>query len=214
MTGDGYHCPVMLEEVLCYMLPKPGQRVLDVTLGGGGHARGIIDKIGPGGTFVGLDRDPDAIEHAEKLCGDGVKIFVLKGKMGELSGVVGQSKIEKFDAILADLGVSSHQLGCVGRGFSFRNSAPLDMRMDPTTGLSAADFLEGLSKEEIERIIWNLGEEKFAARIAASIASYGRISTTGELAEIVERSYPRMKGRRRIHPATKTFQAIRIAVND
>lgn len=215
MTASRYHLPVMLDEVLEYMAPRPGMKVVDVTLGGGGHAREVLKGIEPGGIFVGMDRDPDAICNANTLEGsDEIRVEIVKGQMSDLSDVARKVGIENFDLIFADLGVSSHQFDCGERGFSFREDAPLDMRMDPSKGESAANLLARLSEDEIENIIRDFGEDRFAKRIAAAIAMHGRVETTRELAGIVKDAYPGFARHSRIHPATRTFQAIRIAVND
>lgn len=209
-----YHAPVMLREVVDFLRPSESGIFVDVTLGGGGHAFEIASRLSSRGTFVGIDRDEEAIAEGEKKLGSlKLKKFFINGAMSSISEHLESIGIKEVDGILADLGVSSHQLDDGQRGFSFLRDAELDMRMDKTSGLSAAELLESLEEDELSSILKDLGEERFARRIASNIKKFGKVSRTGELADIIVRSYPPAMRRSRIHPATRTFQALRIAVN-
>lgn len=213
--ADSYHRPVMQAETLRLLELKPGSLVVDATLGGGGHAEAMLSAIAPGGELIGIDRDPDAISAAlARLDRPGYRVRLVRGRMGEIGRLLDESGIAGADAILADLGVSSFQLDCASRGFSFRNDAPLDMRMDPSDGETAAELIERLSEEELANLIWEMGEERFSRRIARRIKSRQGVATTAALAEIVASAFPPAARHGRIHPATRTFQALRIAVND
>ena len=214
--GDGgYHRPVMEAEVIRWLEPKPGELVVDATLGGGGHAESILRAMEPGGELIGIDRDPDAISASmSRLEKPGCRVRILRGRMGEIGELIRESGIEAVDAILADLGVSSFQFDSASRGFSFRYDGPLDMRMDATEGETAAELIGRLSVDELADLIWEMGEERFSRRIARRIKSGPEITTTGELARAVAGAFPPKARRGKIHPATRTFQALRIAVND
>ena len=212
------HLPVMLEETLQCLAPQPGEMMLDGTLGLGGHAVEILRGLIPGGTLVGIDRDSQALERAsERLAAVGGEYRLLHGTfdaVGQLLREAGLGPDGVLDGLLLDLGVSSMQLDRAERGFSFRNDGPLDMRMDPEAGESAASWLAGIPVEELSRVIRRYGEEPQAGRIARGIDGYRqerRIETTGQLAALIEELVPR-RGKK-IHPATKTFQAIRIVIN-
>ena len=208
----------MLEETLRCLAPRPGETMLDGTLGLGGHAAEILSRLSPGGELMGLDRDPEALALAAKrLDGVGGAYRLLHGtfdRVGELLKELEISSDGAFDGLLLDLGVSSMQLDRAERGFSFRNDGPLDMRMDPGEEESAASWLAQAPVEEIARVIRRYGEEPQAGKIARAIDRGRRerpITTTTELSSLIEELVPR-RGKK-IHPATKTFQAIRIAVN-
>ena len=208
----------MLEETLRCLAPRPGETMLDGTLGLGGHAAEILSRLSPGGELMGLDRDPEALALAAKrLDGVGGAYRLLHGtfdRVGELLKELEISSDGAFDGLLLDLGVSSMQLDRAERGFSFRNDGPLDMRMDPGEEESAASWLAQAPVEEIARVIRRYGEERQAGKIARAIDRGRRerpITTTTELSSLIEELVPR-RGKK-IHPATKTFQAIRIAVN-
>ena len=208
----------MLEETLRCLAPRPGETMLDGTLGLGGHAAEILSRLSPGGELIGLDRDPEALALAAKrLDGVGGSYRLLHGtfdRVGELLKEVEISSDGAFDGLLLDLGVSSMQLDRAERGFSFRNDGPLDMRMDRGEEESAASWLARVPVEELARVIRRYGEEPQAGKIARAIDRGRRerpITTTAELASLIEELVPR-RGKK-IHPATKTFQAIRIAVN-
>ena len=208
----------MLEETLRCLAPRPGETMLDGTLGLGGHAAEILSRLSPGGELMGLDRDPEALALAAKrLDGVGGAYRLLHGtfdRVGELLKELEISSDGAFDGLLLDLGVSSMQLDRAERGFSFRNDGPLDMRMDRGEEESAASWLAQAPVEEIARVIRRYGEEPQAGKIARAIDRARReqpITTTAELSSLIEELVPR-RGKK-IHPATKTFQAIRIAVN-
>lgn len=208
----------MLEETLRCLAPRPGETMLDGTLGLGGHAAEILSRLSPGGELIGLDRDPEALALAAKrLDGVGGSYRLLHGtfdRVGELLKELEISSDGVFDGLLLDLGVSSMQLDRAERGFSFRNDGPLDMRMDRGEEESAASWLARVPVEELARVIRRYGEEPQAGKIARAIDRGRRerpITTTAELSSLIEERVPR-RGKK-IHPATKTFQAIRIAVN-
>jgi 16S rRNA (cytosine1402-N4)-methyltransferase len=208
------HQPVMLAEVIENLKPSSGMAVVDATLGGGGHAQAILERVSPQGMLIGIDRDEDAIRAArERLAFAGQAAIIVHARMSEISDVLARMGVPAVDGILADLGVSSFQFDEADRGFSIRNDGPLDMRMEQGCGVSARDLIKHNDAIEIERIIREYGEERYARRIANAIA--GRdIATTGELVRIIECAVPAKARWQRIHPATRTFQALRIAVND
>ena len=213
------HFPVMLDEVVEAIAPRPGGRYVDCTFGRGGHTRAVLDRIGSEGRVLAMDRDPQAVAAARDLARSDSRFTVVHARFGDIGEVVGAAGLAgRVDAVLMDLGVSSPQLGQPERGFSFQNDGPLDMRMDPGAGVSAATWLARATEREIERVLRDLGEERAARRIArAVVAERARgvpIATTGRLAAIVARAVSRSGARPRVHPATRTFQAIRIHVND
>jgi 16S rRNA (cytosine1402-N4)-methyltransferase len=209
---------VLLEATLERLAPAPGEVHVDATVGAGGHAARILEKLGPRGLLIGIDRDPEALAEARRaLEATGGPFRLFHGaytRIREFLQSLGLPPEGAMDGLLLDLGVSSMQLDRPERGFSILRDGPLDMRMDPGEGESAADFLEKVSMEELEEILRELGEEPAARRIARAVdraRRKERIETTGQLARIVEGISPR-RGRR-IHPATRTFQGIRIALN-
>lgn len=218
MTMLFRHASVMPDEVLRFLMPVPGGVYVDGTLGGGGHTRLILESSGPDGRVIGFDRDADAQAAARaSLAEFGSRVTFVQRNVAELSEVLSDLKIGPVDGLLLDLGVSSFQLDTPSRGFSFSNDAPLDMRMDRSTHLTAADLVNSLPEHELERIIREYGDERWARRIAGrivSLRSSEQIKTTGQLADIVSRAIPRKFHEERIHPATRTFQALRISVND
>lgn len=206
------HRPVLLREVLEALRPREGGVYVDCTFGRGGHAGALLERVGPGGRVIGLDRDPEAAAAARRwaeadprLVARAVPFSALGREAAEL-GVTGA-----VDGILFDLGVSSPQLDAPERGFSFLRDGPLDMRMDPAAGPSAADWLNSAAQAEIARVLKTYGEEPEAGRIAAAIVRARPLHTTRGLAEVIERALPRRARDR--HPATLTFQAIRIFLN-
>lgn len=215
---ENIHVPVLLEETVSLVDPQPGDLVVDATLGLGGHSQAILHRE-PSVTLIGLDQDPEAIAHArEVLSPFGGSVTIVHTNFADIGDALHGLSIDRVNAILADLGVSSLQFDSGSRGFSFREDAPLDMRMNPAgEGVTAADLLGSLSEEEIANVIYRLGEERFSRRIARRIVQRREagdpVATTRDLAELVQRAVPR-SARERIHPATKTFQALRIAVND
>ncbi|MEN6465064.1 MAG: 16S rRNA (cytosine(1402)-N(4))-methyltransferase RsmH [Syntrophaceae bacterium] len=220
MSGetDFYHLPVLLEEAVDSLDCRPGGIYVDGTLGGGGHAAEIMKRIMPGGRLVGIDADPEALKEAgARLEPYRSNVIFYKGNFGNIAAILAGLGIGKVDGILLDLGVSSHQLETAGRGFSFARDAQLDMRLDQTAGRTAFDLVNGFSEEELEKIFREYGEERMARRIAAAVARSRKeapIRTTGELAEIVSGAVPAAARRGKIHPATRVFQALRIAVNN
>jgi 16S rRNA (cytosine1402-N4)-methyltransferase len=211
------HRSVLVAEVLHWLAPRPGGIYLDGTLGGGGHARLILDASAPDGQLIGLDRDPAALRKAGSVLAPfGKRTLLRHANFSEASEVLAELGITGVDGILLDLGVSSHQLDSQDRGFSFRGDAPLDMRMDPTCGPSVADVLEWADADELTRIFREFGEERWAGRIARRIVRIRQerpLRTTLELAELIRDTVPGGHVPGRIHPATRVFQALRIHVN-
>jgi 16S rRNA (cytosine1402-N4)-methyltransferase len=215
---DAFHTPVMVTEVIASLRCRAATVTVDGTVGGGGHAEAILENTAPDGILIGIDADADALRTAEKrLARFGKRTILVKGNFADMETILADRRIGKVDGILLDLGVSSHQLDTAERGFSFAMDAPLDMRMDASRPTSASDLVNTLPWEELARIIRDYGEERMAGRIARAIAK-GRINsairTTTDLASVVLRALPPDAERQRIHPATRTFQALRIAVND
>ncbi len=199
------------------LAPRPAGRYLDATVGGGGHALAVLQAAQPGGRLLGIDADPAALAAtAARLHAAGLteQVVLCHGSFADLATLAATAGFSTFDGILFDLGVSSYQLDTPERGFSFAADGPLDMRLDPTQGLTAADMVNRLSERELADIIFLYGEEHAARRIARAIVEHRRTQPfhrTAELAEVVVRA---VGGRHsRIHPATRTFQALRIAVN-
>ncbi len=210
------HSPVLFDDVLRLLVPRPGMCVVDCTLGLGGHARGLLDRIVPGGVLIGIDADKSAIEIAKRqLRREGARIFFFHSRFADLDKCVEASGKDSADIFLFDLGVSSMQLDDFDRGFSFRKEAFLDMRMDKGAFLTASDIVNSFSESELVDIFVRFGEEKAASRIARAIVLARRrkkIDTTRQLADIVESVVGTKRGR--LHPATRVFQALRIVVND
>lgn len=212
------HYSVMAAEVLQYLAPRSGGVYLDGTLGGGGHSELILEASGPDGVVYGIDRDPSALAAAStRLKRFGNRFRPLRGSFGDLAALLASQGVGAIDGLVLDLGVSSPQLDRAERGFSFRADGPLDMRMDPTQGETAADLVNSLSERELEQAIKEYGEERWARKIAQRIVAQRQeqpFKTTLQLAELVERSIPRRFQEDRIHPATRTFQGLRILVNN
>jgi len=207
------HAPVMLEQVLEALAIRPQGTYVDGTYGRGGHARAVLARLGAGGTLVVIDRDPQAIDDARRNLGADPRVRICQATFDELLSIVGPGGA---DGVLLDLGVSSPQLDDPARGFSFLRDGPLDMRMDPTTAPSAADFIRSASASELAHVMAVYGEERFARRIAAAIVTERDrepIVTTGRLAAIVAGAIPMRMHERGKHPATRTFQALRIYIN-
>ena len=215
---DVFHKPVLVAEVIASLQCRAGAVYVDGTLGGGGHAFEILRNSAPDGRLIGIDADQDALRETEKrLAPFGDRAILVKGNFADMETILSGMKIEKVEGILLDLGVSSHQLETAERGFSFTLDAPLDMRMDQVRGPSAYDLVHTLSGEELGGLIRKFGEERMAKRIARAIVERRTLSpirTTADLASVVAGALPRTGGPARIHPATRTFQALRIAVND
>jgi len=213
-----FHEPVMGREVLALLECKPGGIYVDGTVGGGGHAQAILEKTAPDGLLIGIDRDDNALLASERrLQSFGRRKILVKGNFADIGKILTNLNIKKVDGILLDLGVSSHQLDAGDRGFSFSIDAPLDMRMDQGSCTSAYDLVNLSPELELRKIIREYGEEPMAGRIARAILTRraaAPIRTTTELADVVRHAVPATYRQRRIHPATRTFQAIRIAVND
>ena len=212
------HRPVLLEESLALLRVGSGATVVDATLGPGGHAEALFERIGPDGRVIGIDRDPAAIAFAlRRLARFQGRFIPLLGDHRDLVELLHGVGVVVVDAVIADLGISSMQLDDPSRGFAFSTDGPLDMRMDPGAGgPSATDLVASLDVDELRRIIADWGEERLAGRIARAIVrerAKQPIVTTGELAALVERTAGPAARRFRIHPATRTFQALRIAVN-
>jgi len=218
MFSSSYHQPVMVAGVLRFLACKPGGVYVDGTVGGGGHAASILEATAPNGRLIGIDLDDEALaESEERLKNFGTRKILHKGNFADMEVILSDLGIGKVDGILLDLGVSSHQLDTTERGFSFTADAPLDMRMDRTQGATAADLVNRLSEQELRKLIREYGEDVMAGRIAkAVVARRGKapILTTRELAGIVSSAVPTSMRYGRINPATRTFQALRIAVND
>lgn len=208
------HIPVLLKETTASLEIKPDGVYLDATAGGGGHSKEILNELGPNGRLIALDRDPDAIAILQERIGQDSRVTVVHDNFVNVTAVLETLGIDRLDGILADLGVSSHQLDQADRGFSFHTDAPLDMRMS-RQGPTAADLCNTMSEGELRKILYSYGEEKFAPRIAAAIVRERNtkpITTTLQLADLVREAVP-ASARRAKHPARKTFQALRIAVN-
>jgi len=205
----------MPAEVVSLLQCGPGGIYVDCTLGGGGHSEEILKASSPDGRLICIDRDQDAIDEARKrLAPYGERASFVHSDFKSLKEVFANEGISEADGMLADLGVSSWQLDSAGRGFSFMKEGPLDMRMDRSSGETAAELIERLSERELTLILWKYGEEKWAKLIARAIKEQGEIGTTVELAELVSRVVPRKAHPKRIHVATRTFQGLRIAVNE
>ncbi len=208
-----HHIPVLFEETIESLNVKPDGVYVDCTSGGGGHSMAIAKKLS-GGRLIAIDRDPEAIENLQNKFRDMQWVTIVHGNFFDIKRLLGEIGIDAVDGVLADLGVSSHQLDEPERGFSFHHDAPLDMRMSKE-GMSAADVVNTLSQQELMKIISEYGEEKFAPSISRAIVRARQtkpIETTLELSEIIKSAMP-AAARRDGHPARKTFQAIRIYVN-
>jgi 16S rRNA (cytosine1402-N4)-methyltransferase len=208
------HTPVLLSDVLTTLDPRPGGRFIDGTLGGGGHAAAILGASAPDGQLLGLDADPAALNVARQtLAPYADRARLVHANFRRLAQVAQEYDFPPVDGILLDLGLSSMQLAASQRGFSFQSEGPLDMRYDPHGPTTAADLVNNLPADELADLIYGLGEERRSRAIARAIVAARPLHTTRELASVVARA---AGGRRqaRIHPATRTFQALRIAVND
>jgi 16S rRNA (cytosine1402-N4)-methyltransferase len=212
MDAIGGHVSVLYKEVLAWLQPRPGGRYIDATLGAGGHASGILMASDPSGRLLGLDADPAAIAFAAEILqpfGDRVVLKATNARhMGAIAPPLG---FGQADGVLMDLGLSSRQLADAERGFSFSQDGPLDMRMNYSQGQTAADLVNRLPETDLADLLWRYGEERKSRRIARAIVAARPLTTTGQLADLVAQTVGR---REKIHPATRTFQALRIAVND
>ena len=211
------HQPVLLESVLKLIAPQPGGVYCDATIGGGGHAEKLLEASAPDGRFVGIDRDPEAVEASRRrLARFGDRVSILHGTFSEIEQLLAAAQVTSLDGLLVDLGVSSHQLTTATRGFSFMQLGPLDMRMDQRSGEMAATLLKKLSEDELAQLIFHFGEERLARPIARSIKrmeAAGALNSTRDLYIAVQRVVGAKRGQS-TDPATRTFQALRIAVND
>jgi len=206
------HVPVLLDEVIAGLQPQRGGYFVDCTVGLGGHAAAILEKISPSGRLLGIDADPEAIKLSQDKLGDyGEAVTLVNENFINLEAICKRYHFHPVDGILFDLGVSSLQLDTAERGFSFHLDAPLNMRFDAEQGLTASDIVNSFSEQELAKLIEKYGEERHNRRIARHIVQNRPIATTVELARLIERA---SRGKRaRIHPATRTFMALRIAVN-
>lgn len=208
------HRPVLLEEVVEGLALKPGAVALDATVGLGGHAEAMLRAMGPGGRLIGMDRDREALGLAKKrLSNFGDRAIFIHGNFGEMGKALDQAGWRELDAALFDLGVSSLQLDKAQRGFSFSREGPLDMRMDPDQETTAAHLVNHLSPLELEQLIREYGEERWAGRIAKVITRSRPFSSTSQLAEAIHSAVPASARHGRIDAATRAFQAVRMAVN-
>ena len=206
------HAPVLLKEVVEYLAVQPGGRYVDCTTGAGGHARAVLEASSPGGLLLGLDADPVAIEIAsENLDQFGDSLRLVQANFRDLKRICRRNSFVPVHGVLFDLGMSSMQLAD-DRGFSFQVDAPLDMRFGPDQALTADDIVNRYSEHDLADIIWRFGEESASRRVARAIVRNRPVASSADLAAIVSRALP--GPRRHIHPATRTFQALRIAVND
>lgn len=215
-SGQSVHVSVFLDEVIEWLQPSPGGVFVDGTLGGGGHTRALAERVGPQGLVLSFDRDPAALAAAEQNL-RGMPIKLVEANFAELPDVLRQLEIPAVDGAVLDLGLSSDQLADRQRGFSFDVDGPLDLRFNPHLGRPAWQLLERMGAEELADLIYQFGEERFSRRIARKIVERRRIRpvrTAAELASLVRSCVPKPKGRDRIDPATRTFQALRIAVNE
>jgi 16S rRNA (cytosine1402-N4)-methyltransferase len=212
---DVVHVPVLPAEVTDWLAPRPGHVFVDGTLGGGGHTRRLAEAVGPDGLVIALDRDADAVANARRNL-VGLPATLIQANFCELPSVLSELAIGGVDGVLLDLGLSSDQLADAERGFSFDSDGPLDLRFDPSEGEPAWRLLQMAREKELADVIYRYGEERFSRRIAGRIVEQRRtepIRTARQLATLVRRCVPRSPGHR-IDPATRTFQALRIAVND
>jgi len=210
-ADDFGHLSVLLDESVAALAPARGEVFVDCTLGGGGHSEALLQAAPC--RVIGLDRDPEALAAATaRLAPFGDRFVAVHSAFADLQAVLDELGIDQVDGVLADLGVSSPQLDRPQRGFSFRHAGPVDMRMDPTRGQTAAELIASSSEEELAQLIREYGEERHARRVARALVRDQPFDDTAALAATVARVVGRSKGR--IHPATRTFQALRIAVND
>lgn len=205
------HEPVLLQEIIHALRPHSSGRYVDGTLGAGGHARAILEACAPGGQLLGLDVDPQALARAkDALAAWGERVTLAHASYDGIPEAVRACGWQTVDGIVLDLGLSSMQLDTAARGFSFQHEAPLDMRFNPETGMTAAELLNTAPEAELVQILFEFGEEPHARRIARLIVEARPLRTTTQLADLAKRAY---RERQRVHPATRTFQAVRIAVN-
>ena len=211
------HQPVLLAEVLDLLAPRPGEFFVDATVGGGGHSAAILPRLLPGGHLLGLDRDAAAVAAArERLAPYSTRVEIVQANFRDLAAILAARGIRGVDGLLFDLGVSSYQLDNPERGFSYQVDAPLDMRMGQDQDLTAAEVVNNWPADKLAAVIWKYGEERWATRIAAFIVAARQerpITTTGQLVAIIKEAIPAGARRSGHHPAKRTFQALRIAIN-
>ncbi len=207
----------MCQEIIDFLQLSPGKVIVDATVGTGGHSLALLERIVPGGKLIGVDRDAQSLEVArERLRAFGDAVMLIHGNVTDLDIILQSRGLNQVDGMVFDLGLSSYQLDDAGRGFSFQSDGPLDMRMDKASYISAYDLVNNLNEDELSKIIRNFGQERWHNRIARYLVSERQkhpIATTRELSDIVARAIPPRYRHGRIHPATRTFQAVRIAVN-
>jgi len=212
------HVPVLAEEVSFLLRPRRGGWVVDGTIGMGGHAERLLERADPAVRLLGVDGDPEALGRAgRRLARFSDRVVLRHGSFRDLAAHAAAAGVGEAEAVLLDLGLSSYQLEESGRGFSFSGDEPLDMRFDPTRGRTAADLLGSLARDELTRVLAEYGEERHARRIAARLVEArdrAPLTTTGELVDVVKRAVPRAAWPQRTHVATRTFQALRMAVNE
>lgn len=210
------HLPVLFGETVRELQLEKGSTVVDGTFGGGGHAGAILAKIGPEGLLIAVDRDPQAVKRAEEKFGGLPNFRIVHADFSDIRQILGSLQIEKIDAALLDLGVSSYQLEDAGRGFSYMQDGPLDMRMDTAGTFRAADIIADYDERQLTELLADYGEEKWAARIAAFIVKARQktpLTTTAQLVDVIKAAVPHGARRAGPHPAKRTFQALRIEVN-
>jgi len=212
------HSSVLLEATLDALVTDPGGIYVDCTLGGGGHAAAVADRLSPAGWLIGIDQDPAAVQAGRsRLANAACRVSVAQGNFRNLGALLDELEVPEVTGIMFDLGVSSHQLDVAKRGFSYMHDGPLDMRMNPDESLSAHSVVNNYSEQRLTEIITKFGEERWAKRIALRISEARlakKINTTTELVEIIKKAIPAAARREGPHPAKRTFQAIRIEVNN
>ncbi len=212
---DFHHIPVLLKETIEYLKPVYGGIYVDGTLGGGGHSLEILKRIGPEGKLIGIDRDPTAIKTTSEKLKDFKDVFIpVHGNNADVIDLLDEMNIDHIDGMIMDLGVSSHQFDETDRGFTYREDVRLDMRMDTSQDFSAYDLVNSYSVEDLSRIFWTYGEERWAKRIAEFVVKNRPVETTGQLVEIIKAAVPASARQGGPHPARRVFQAIRIEVNN
>jgi 16S rRNA (cytosine1402-N4)-methyltransferase len=207
------HIPVLYQEVIALLQPRAGGLYIDGTIGGGGHSAGLLAASAPDGRVLGFDKDPEAITFAQaQLAAFGERVTLVNASYADMDAIAPANGFAQVDGVLLDLGLSSRQLDTGARGFSFKYDGPLDMRFDQTQGETAADLINNLTEAELADIFWRYGEEKQSRKLARIITANRPITTTSQLADLIA-AHAAPRRRRRIHPATLVFQALRIAVN-
>jgi len=211
------HTPVLLNEILDYLNPRPGQKFIDCTFGFGGHSEAILEKVLPGGSVLGIEIDKDVFEQSSSVAHDKIGLTLINDSYVNLKKIADENEFNGVDGILLDLGISSWHFDKSEKGFSFKDEEPLDMRLSADTEKSAYDIINGWDYEDLVKIFSEYGEERFSKRIAKAITKCRKkkaIKTTAELIDVIKNAIPGKFHHSRIHFATKVFQALRIAVND